>query len=212
MVVGHFMVAELLLDINKTVPALPVLIGVSYPDLIWPFLIFTKKEQVVLDPDSPLGKNTKFKKFPYSHSLVLSGVLTLIPSVLFALWYHRAIVGVFFLIAALSHWVLDAVVHLDDMPILGFGKDKKVGLGLWKYGKTAFFVEYGLFVASTLLFTQKHLWAPLLISGTIFQALNANAFFGFTKKNPTKDANAIAISALFGFGLIIAVFNYILTR
>jgi len=32
MVVGHFTVAELLLDINKTVPVLPVLISVSWPD------------------------------------------------------------------------------------------------------------------------------------------------------------------------------------
>jgi len=212
MVVGHFSIAELLLNSDKTMPVLPVLIGVSWPDLVWPFLIFMKKEEVVIDPDSPLGSHTKFQKFPYSHSLILSGVLTIIPAVIFGLWYHRLIVGVFFLLAALSHWLLDAVVHLGDLPVLGFGKDKKIGLGLWKWGKTSFIVEYVLFAGSTLLFTPRHLWFALILSGTIFHTLNANSFFGFTKKNPTKNATAIATSALFGFPLMILVFNLILVR
>lgn len=212
MVVGHFSVAELLLDINKTVPVLPVLIGVSWPDLVWPFLVLGKKEEVVVDPDSPLGSHTKFKRFPYSHSFVLSGVFTLIPAILFGLWYHHIIVFAFFMIAAGSHWLLDAVVHLGDMPILGFGKDKKIGFGLWKWGKTSFFVEYALFVGATLAFTPKHLWFALILAGSIFHLLNANSFFGFTKKNPTKDSNAIATSALFGFPLMILVFNLILVR
>lgn len=212
MVIGHFSVAELLLDINRSVPALPVLIGVSWPDLVWPFLIFSKKEEVVVDPNSPLGSHTKFKRFPYSHSLVTSGLITIIPAIIFALLYQRPIVGVFFFIAALSHWALDAVVHVHDIPLLGFGKDKKIGLGLWKYGKTAFFIEYGLFVVATLLFTPARLWAALLIAGTIFHLLNANSFFGFTKKNPTKDSNALATSAIIAFPLMILVFNIILAQ
>jgi hypothetical protein len=211
MVVGHFGIAELLLDINKTIPVLPVLIGVSYPDLVWPVLIMSKKEEVRVDPSTPLGSATRFTKFPYSHSLVLSGLLTLIPSLLFAWGYHRWIVGAFFFMAAVSHWLLDAVVHLGDVPVLGFGKDKKIGLGLWKYAKTSFWIEYGLFVACTLLFTPRHLWVPLLIAATAFHGLNANSFFGFTKKNTVKDSNAIAISALFGFPLMIVVFNMILS-
>lgn len=212
MVVGHFGIAELLLDINKTVPVLPVLIGVSYPDLIWPVLVLFKKERVIVDPNSPLGSKTKFTDFPYSHSLVLSSILTLIPSILFAWGYHRWVVGVFFFLAALSHWLLDAVVHLGDLPILGFGKDKKIGFGLWKYGKTSFWVEYALVVACTLLFMPRHLWVPLLIAMTVFHALNANSFFGFTKKNTAKDANALASSALIAMPLLIIVFNIILSH
>lgn len=212
MVIGHFAVAELLLDINRGVPALPVLIGVSWPDLVWPFLIFTKKEEVVVDPDSPLGSHTKFKRFPYSHSLIVSGILTIIPAIVFALIYKQFIVGVFFFIAALSHWALDAVVHIRDVPVLGFGKDKKIGLGLWKYGKTAFFIEYELFVGATVFFTPMHLWVALLIWGTVFHLLNANSFFGFTKKNPTKDSNALATSAIIAFPLMIIIFNIVLAQ
>jgi hypothetical protein len=139
-------------------------------------------------------------------------VFTLIPATLFGLWYHHIIVFAFFMIAAGSHWLLDAVVHLGDMPVLGFGKDRKIGFGLWKWGKLSFFVEYALFVGATLAFTPRHLWFAMLLAGTVFHLLNANSFFGFTKKNPTKDPNAIATSALFGFPLMILVFNLILVR
>lgn len=211
MVLGHFGIAEGILAINKTIPALPVLIGVSYPDLVWPILVFAKKEQVRVNPKSPLGKETRFTKFPYSHSLVLSGVLTIIPSFIVALIYGRPIVGLFFFMAAISHWVLDAVVHISDMPVFGFEKEKKIGLGLWRFAKTSFFFEYGLFAVCTLLFTTSSLWVPLLIAGVILHALNANSFFGFTKENPVKSANAIATSALIGFPIMIAVFTIILT-
>jgi len=36
------------------------------------------------------------------------------------------------LAAVLSHWFLDVIVHIPDLPLTPFG-DFKVGMGLWNY-------------------------------------------------------------------------------
>jgi hypothetical protein len=209
MFIGHYGAAEFLLWLNKTIPVLPVAIGVAYADLLWPFLVYLKKEIVTIDPKTPLQKTIDFIAYPYSHSLVRSALLTLIPSAVVALLYGRTIVGVFFYIAAMSHWFLDTLMHLPDLPVLGFGKDRKVGLGLWRYPKTAFAFEYAFFALATLLFAPIHLWAALLAGGVVLHLINANSFFGFTHDNPTKTSNAYASLALFGFGLAITGFTLV---
>jgi hypothetical protein len=106
--------------------------------------------------------------------------------------------GFVFVIASVSHWLLDATVHLKDLPVLGFGSDRKVGYGLWNLPKTAFIIEYLFYAALTALAFPSKL-RPLLIIGAIFHLINANSFLGLTKKNPIKSARAYAILALLGF-------------
>jgi len=211
MYIGHFVVAEALLKADPSVPALPVLVGVAYPDLLWPFLVYIGKEKVHIDPQTPLQKAIRFISYPYSHSLVRSSLLTLIPAIGLAVIFQRPIVGVLFFIAAISHWLLDAIVHLPDLPVLGFGPDKKIGLGLWNYPGVAFVFEYLFYALGTLLLVSaKHLW-PMLIVGGALHLLNANSFFGFTKTNPTKTPKKYASLALFGYVVAIVVVNFILT-
>jgi hypothetical protein len=211
MFIGHFSPAELLLRLNKTVPVLPIAIGVSYPDLLWSVLVWFKKEEVEINAKNPLQNKIKFTKYPYSHSLVLSAILSLVPAVILGLVYHRPLVGVFFLIAAVSHWLLDTIMHLPDLPVLGFGKDKKVGLSVWNHPRFGFFFEYAFFVASTLLFVPTQKWLALLLGGTVLHSINANSFFGFTKSNPTKSSMAYAALALVGFGAAISWFTLAMT-
>ena len=211
MFIGHFVVAEALLKADPSVPAMPVLIGVAYPDLLWPLLVYAGKEKVDIDPQTPLQKAIRFISYPYSHSLVCSGLLTLIPAIGLAVIFQRPSIGVLFFIAAISHWLLDAIVHLPDLPVLGFGPDRKIGLGLWNYPGAAFVLEYLFYVFGTLLLVPaKHVW-PMLITGGVLHLLNANSFFGFTKTNPTKTPKTYASLALFGYVIAIAIVNFILT-
>jgi hypothetical protein len=209
MFIGHYGAAELLLHLDKSIPTLPVAIGVAYADLLWPVLVYLKKEKVSIDPKTPLQKGIKFLSYPYSHSLVRSSVLSLIPAIIIAAVYGRMIVGVFFYIAAMSHWFLDILMHLPDLPVLGFGKDKKIGFGLWRYPKTAFVFEYVFYAVCTILFAAPSLWETLLLGGLALHAVNANSFFGFTKTNPTKSPNSYASLAIFGFTLAISGFTAI---
>jgi hypothetical protein len=102
-------------------------------------------------------------------------------------------------------------VHLPDLPVVGFRRDKKVGLGLWNYPRTAFALEYVFYAVVTILVMPANLIAPILVVGAIFHLLNANSFLGFTKTNPFKTDRAYAVLTLVGFIGMILVVNYLLT-
>ncbi len=209
MFIGHFVIAFVLIGLFPQVPPLVFLLGVGFPDILWPILIFLKVEKAQIDPNSALQKHVKFTSYPYSHSLVTTFLIESIVGIILAFTINSA-AGIFFVVAASSHWLLDTIVHTHDLPILGFGRDKKVGLGLWNHGKTIFFIEYIFYIFGTLIFVPPAYVLPLIILGTIFHLLNANSFFGFTKTNPSKSANSYAGLALFGFIAFSLIANFIL--
>src|SRR6058998_2633465 len=84
MFVGHFAIAFLLWRLFPQVPLPVVLIAVSFPDLLWSLLVPAGVEKVRINPDSPLQKFIVFEKFPYSHSLVVGNVWSLIVGLLIA--------------------------------------------------------------------------------------------------------------------------------
>jgi len=150
MFVGHFAIAFLLWRLFPQVPLPVVLIAVSFPDLLWSSLVPAGVEKVRLNPDSPLQKFIVFEKFPYSHSLVLGNVWSLIVGLLVAGFLNNPLVVPVFVAGSASHWMLDTIVHLKDLPILGFDGDRKVGAGLWRRGPLAFVVEYAFYAIVTL--------------------------------------------------------------
>ena len=112
--------------------------------------------------------------------------------------------------ASASHWFLDTVVHLPDLPILGFDGDRKVGLGLWNWGRAAFFVELFFFAIFAVIFVGAASLPAILVVGVVFHAINANSFFGFSKRNPFGSSNAYAAAALLGFALVSAAYTFVL--
>jgi len=200
MFVGHFAIAFVLRRLFPQVPLPVVLIAVSFPDLLWSLLVPAGVEKVRINPDSPLQKFIVFEKFPYSHSLVLGSVWSLLVGLLIAGLLNNPLVVPVFVAGSASHWLLDTVVHLKDLPVLGFNRDRKVGAGLWKKGPVAFVVEYA-FYAIVILFALSGLsLAYALILGGIFHAINLPSFFGSTRKNSIKTSNGYAGLALLGFG------------
>ena len=204
MFVGHFAIAFLLARSFPEVPLLVPLVAVSFPDLVWPFLVLTGIEKVKIRPDSPLQKYIIFEKYPYSHSLVLTGLLASATGLILALILGNSLVALVFILGSASHWFLDAIVHLPDLPVLGFsGIDRKIGLGLWKNGPQAFILEYVFYAAIIIIILPDSLVPGMLLLGGIFHLVNANTFFGFTRKNPFKTPETYALAALIGFGLFI---------
>jgi len=117
MFIGHFVAAELLHDISPGTPTWVALAGVSFPDLLWGVTVLTGVEEVELDPASPLQSTIMFVRYPYSHSLVLGGAIACIPSLVLALIFGP-VAGLVFIVGSVSHWLLDTVVHLPDLPVL----------------------------------------------------------------------------------------------
>jgi hypothetical protein len=208
--IGHFAIAFVLILLFPQVPVWVPLVGVSFPDLLWGVLVLARREEVVIDKGSALQKSIVFKKYPYSHSLVLTNVFSFVLGGLFAVGLGVPAVLPVFVLASASHWVLDTVVHLHDLPILGFDGDRKVGLGLWQWGKTAFFVEFVLFAVFAVVFVRSSSLVPVLAAGAVFHGINANSFLGFSKKNPFPSLNAYAAVAFLGFVALSVVYYYLL--
>lgn len=206
MYIGHFVGAEVLHDLFPSTPRWVALTGVSFPDLLWGGTVLAGVEKVQINSDSPLQKYINFIKYPFSHSLVLGTALACIPGALLAIFLGLP-AGIVFVAASASHWILDTIVHLPDLPILGFDGDRKVGLGLWRYGRIAWIFEYAFFAAGTLLFVPRANWGYVLIVGLVLNALNSNSSFGFTKTNPIKSARGYAVLTLVGFAAGIFLFN-----
>jgi hypothetical protein len=197
MFIGHFAVAYVFIRLFPGVSTLIPLLGVGFPDLLWPFLILSGIEKVSIDPESPLQNHIKFTSYPYSHSLVLGTLIACVVGLGLA-YFMSLLAGLVFVAASASHWLLDATVHLKDLPVLGFGRDRMVGFGLWNRPKTAFIIEY-LFYAVLTALTFPSKLMPLLVIGAIFHLINANSFLGLTKTNPFKSPSAYAVLTLVGF-------------
>jgi hypothetical protein len=200
MFVGHFAVAFLLWRLFPQVPLPVVLIAVSFPDLLWSLLVPGGVEKVRINPDSSLQKFIVFEKFPYSHSLVLGSIWPLLVGLLIAGLLNNPLIVPIFVAGSASHWLLDTIVHLKDLPILGFDGDSKVGVGLWRRGPLAFVVEYAFYAIVTLFALSGLSLVYALIMGGVFHAINLPSFFGSKRKNSIKSSNGYAGLALLGFG------------
>lgn len=206
--IGHFAAAAVILAVAPETPALPIAVAVAWPDIVWPGLVFAGKESVKVDRNNPLQSRVKFTSYPYSHSLVLGGALSIVPALLAGLIYQSVLVGVLFWVGVLSHWLLDAVVHLRDLPVLGWGRnDRRVGFGLWARPRLAFVLEYVFFAASVLLVAPPSMFVGLLGGGLLLHLFNINSFFGFTKKNPVGTPKRFALLALVGYVIAIIWFT-----
>lgn len=210
MFIGHFAIAFVLIVLFPQVPVWVPLVGVSFPDLLWGMLVLTRREEVLIDRNTPLQSAIVFKRYPYSHSLVLTGVVSLVVGSLIAVGLGNPAALPVFMLASASHWVLDIVVHLPDLPVLGFDGDRKVGLGLWKWGRMAFLVELALFVSSAIVFVGPHALLPILIVGLIVHGINANSFFGWSKTNPFGTPALYAAAALSGFVAVSTIYAFVL--
>lgn len=205
MFIGHFAIAFLIGSIVPGIPILIPLIGVSFPDILWPVLVLTGVEKVKFDKNKPLQKDIVFKSYPLSHSLVLTTFIAFLVGLIIALLLKNLLIAPIFAIASASHWILDTVVHNKDLPVLGFSsKDVKVGFGLWRRGPLAFVVEYLFYVVIALITVPiTSLWLILLL-GTIFHMININSFFGFKNEDVAGGSSkTYAIIVLIAFSLFI---------
>lgn len=193
MFVGHYAVAIVLVALLPGVDPLVPLVGVALPDLLLGVLVLAGVERVDRDEHSPLWTDIEFAHYPYSHSFVLGAVVwTLLALPVTVLVGVQA--GLVFVLAAVSHWLLDAAVHDGDLPVLGFGHDRAVGLGLWRRPRFSFLLEYLLFAGATVAVLPRSTWVSVLVVGAAANLLIANASFAVARTNPVYHAIASRVA------------------
>ncbi|GIT81498.1 hypothetical protein LLS1_31670 [Leifsonia sp. LS1] len=200
MYIGHYAAAAALVTLVPESPVLPAAVGVAWPDLLWPALVIVGVERVTVSPTDPLQRAVRFDAYPFSHSLVLGNLIAILPAVVIGSAYQNVVAGLVFWLAALSHWVLDLVVHQPDLPVIGFGiGDHRLGAGLWRNPRFTFVAEYMFFAAVVVTTARPSMLVGVLGGGLLLHLFNANSAFAFTKRNPLDTPTRFALVTLVGY-------------
>jgi hypothetical protein len=101
--IGHFVIAFLLIRLFPQVPPLVLLLGVGFPDILWPVLVFLKVEKASVNPAAEPQNAIKFIFYPYSHSLVISFVISAVVGFVLAV-FVSSLAGLLFVVRSSSHW------------------------------------------------------------------------------------------------------------
>lgn len=151
MFIGHFGAGFAGKKLSKTASLGTYFMAAQWIDLIWPILLLLGIEKVEIDPGVSAVTPLDFNYYPFSHSLI--GVI--VWGILFGLVYFlikknyktAVILG----LLVVSHWFLDLLVHIPDLPIFP-GEGIKVGLGLWNSLTATLIVEGSIFALGVYLY------------------------------------------------------------
>lgn len=152
MFIGHFAVGFASRRIAPRASLATLLAAPLFLDLLWPIFLLLGVEQVRINPPGPNPfRVLTFVSYPWSHSLAMSVVWAgLFGGVYYALTHYRTGAWVIAL-AVVSHWVLDYVTHVVDLP-LAPGDGSLVGLGLWRSVTATVVVEGAMFLIGVWLY------------------------------------------------------------
>ena len=151
MFIGHFGVA---FAAKRAAPRLSLgtaFLAAQFLDLLWPSFLLLGMESVRIAPGATAVTPLVFDHYPISHSLLGAAGWGLALGVIYALMRGSAARAVLVGALVVSHWVLDAVVHVPDLPLMP-GGDTMVGLGLWQSRAATLAVEIPIFAAGIWLY------------------------------------------------------------
>jgi hypothetical protein len=151
--VGAFIFAALLLDV-----------------VLWLFVVLGWESLTI--PANFASTHQAEYVFPYSHGLLASIAWSALAGAAALLWHsrlkERLRIAALVAAAVLSHWFLDALVHVPELPLAG-ASSMKVGLGLWQDMPVALAAEalilaagLGLFLPGARLARARKFWLALL--------------------------------------------------
>ena len=202
MFIGHFALGY---AAKRWVPGLSLAIlfaAALFADLLWPVLVALGIEQVRIVPGITASTPLEFISYPYSHSLL---TLSLFGAILGWLIGNRipadrargaVAPGLVIFLLVVSHWVLDVITHIPDMPLYPGGP--KFGFGMWNSVPATLVTETVLFAAGVWLYARTT--RPLDTTGTwTFACVTAFLFVGFlvnAQGTPPPSVTALWVMAL----------------
>jgi len=151
MFIGHFGAAFAARRLAPRVSLGTAFLAAQWLDLLWPTLLLLGLESVRIAPGATAVTPLVFEHYPISHSLAAVVGWGLALGTVHALATRN--MGGSIVVAALvvSHWLLDAIVHVPDLPLLP-GAATMVGLGLWQSRAATLAVELPIFALGVWLY------------------------------------------------------------
>jgi membrane-bound metal-dependent hydrolase YbcI (DUF457 family) len=176
MFVGHLAVALGAKRVSPRTPLAALIAAAFGLDLMWPILLLAGIEHVRVDPGHTAFTPLAFDHYPWSHSLSMAVVWAVAVGRLSVVLLKRSAAGLVIGVAVVSHWLLDYVTHIADLPLWPGGPE--VGLGLWNSIPGTLVVEGIFFSAAVFAYVRStrprqkagtwSLWALIMLTVMIW--------------------------------------------
>jgi hypothetical protein len=154
MFIGHFGLAFAAKRAAPRTSLGTTFVAAQLADLFWPIFLLIGAEQVRIMPASHNPFLTlDFVSYPWSHSLATQLIAG---AALGALYFRITRYGVGAIVVGLlvpSHWLLDLVVHVPDLPLYP-GGTARLGFGLWRNPVATVIVELIVYSAGVLAYAR----------------------------------------------------------
>jgi membrane-bound metal-dependent hydrolase YbcI (DUF457 family) len=152
MVTGHFGLAAAVKASERFVPLWALMLATVWLDVLFLPLFAADVETIDDAPGTDGGYGESIIHADYTHSLVGALAIACVTGWLVQRWWGRR-GGVVIGAVVFSHWLLDLVVHRDDLAILPANAgDIRVGFGLWESLVAALVVEVAILTVGAYLY------------------------------------------------------------
>jgi len=214
MFIGHYGPAFGAKAALRRIPLWVLFIAVQWMDVWWSIFVLTGVEKVRIVPGFTEASPLDLYYMPYTHGLIGSLAFSALLGVIVALFYRTNRRAVFFVVAVavFSHWILDLVVHVPDMPL--WDNSDKVGFGLWRWKWISVPLEILVLVVGAWFYAR---YVPAKKGGNIWLwlfviAMAAAEFYNIYAPPPASD-RAMAMTALAAYGALALLAGFVdLTR
>jgi hypothetical protein len=207
MFIGHYGVSFAARRMRVRLPLWVWFIAVQWLDIVWSVLVLLGIEKLRIVPGFTEANALDLYFMPYTHGLPGSIVLSLVLGALVALTTPGNRLATVLIVAAasFSHWVLDLLVHIPDLPL--YDDSAKVGFALWRHVFVSLPLELLVLALGAWLYARattfanargRHIFLSFVIVLGVFQVY---ANFG----PPPSTPEAMALSALGSYLLIACV-------
>lgn len=207
MFVGHYGVSFAAKAADPSLPLPALMISTQLLDVAWSTFVLAGIEKVRLKRHFTATNDLDLFYMPYSHGLmtaagwsVLAGLAAFILLPGYSLLAAALTAGVCF-----SHWLLDLLVHIRDLPLVG---DRfKVGFGLWNHRNLAFTFELGVLFGgagaymASLGASSSGMWWFTVAFTVALAVVQGISVFG----RPPKSIKSFATSALAAYVAMAAI-------
>jgi len=204
MFIGHYGPALAAKAPVKAIPLWVLFVAVQWLDVCWSALVLMGVEKVRIVPGFTEGSPLDLYYMPYTHGLIGSLILSFVFGMIALLFVHERRMAVVAVVAGavFSHWLLDLVVHVPDLPL--FDDSAKVGFGLWRWLWISLPLELIALLAGAIVYVRAipsktrrgDVWLWLLVVAMV--ALELYSAFGPIPPTPAAEAE----TALAAYGLL----------
>jgi len=154
MFIGHYGVAFAAKPLQKPVPLWLLFLAVQWLDVLWSVLVMLGVEKLRIVKGFTEANAMDLYYMPYTHGLIGALALSAALGGIAILFLRERRTAIFAVVAGavFSHWLLDLVVHVRDLPLLG--NSLKVGFGLWRHVWLSLTLELAILYAGAAVYAR----------------------------------------------------------